>query len=400
MYLAIMGPGIVTACADNDAGGIATYSVIGSRYGYSLLWVLLIVTFSLAIIQEMGARMGAVTGKGLASLVREQFGLKLTFFCMLTLLVANVATVIAEFAGIAAAMEIFGVTKYIAVPVVALVIWLLVVRGSYRSVEKVFLGFCLIFLTYVVSGFLVHPDWMSVAKSTVVPSFRWDTSFILLTIALIGTTITPWMQFFIQANVVDKGIGIKDYPYARFDVISGALFTGFIAFFVIIATGATLCKAGISVSTAEDAAIALRPLAGRYASTLFAIGLFNASLLAACILPLSTSYAICEAFGWERGIDTSFKQAPLFNGIYTFTIIIGALVVLIPKISLISVMLLSQEINGILLPIVLVYMLLIINNREIMGKFTNGKFFNTIAWATVIGMIVLTALLVVLPFFQ
>lgn len=401
LFLAIMGPGIITAFADDDAGGIATYSIAGAKHGYSYLWIAVLIILPLAIIQEMAARMGAVTGKGLASLVREQFGLKLTMFCMITLLIANVAVTTAEFAGIAASLQIFGIAKWLSVPIMAFVVWLLVVRGSYRSVEKVFLAFCLVYFAYVISGFLAGPDWAQVLRSTVKPSFAFSTDYILLFIAFVGTTITPWMQFFVQANVVDKGITLKEYPYTRLDVISGAFLTELITFFIIIATAATLYKAGIPINNAADAAIALKPLAGQYASVLFAVGLFNASLLAAFILPLSTSYAICEAFGWEAGINTSFSEAPIFNGIYTFTIAIGALtILLVPQSSLFFVMLLSQEINGILLPIILVFMLLIINNKEVMGKYVNGRIYNIIVWTTTLIMIILSILVVLIPLIE
>lgn len=401
LFLAIMGPGIVTAFADNDSGGIATYSISGATYGYKFLWVAVLIIVPLAMIQEMAARMGAVTGKGLASLVREQFGLKLTLFCMLALLIANIAVTTAEFAGIAASLHIFDINKWVSVPLMALIVWSLVIRGSYRSVEKVFLAFCLIFFTYVISGFLARPDWPVVFKSTAMPSFVFTPDYILLFIAFVGTTITPWMQFFIQANVVDKGITIKEYPYTRVDVIAGAFFTELIVFFIILATASTLFRAGITIKDAADAALVLKPLAGQYASILFAVGLFNASLLAAFILPLSTSYAICEAFGWEAGINTTFKEAPIFNGIYTFTILIGALVILlVPDRSLFFVMLLSQEINGILLPIILVFMLLIINDKEVMGKYVNGRIYNIIVWATTIFIITLSVLVVLIPLIE
>jgi Mn2+/Fe2+ NRAMP family transporter len=390
IFFAVMGPGIITAFADNDAGGITTYSVAGARYGYQLLWMLFLITISLAVTQEMAARMGAVTGKGLAALIREQFGLRLTIFCMLALLVANVATTAANFAGIAAGLEIFGITKLLTVPLTALVVWLLVVRGSYKSVEKVFLLLCLAYFSYVASGFLVKVDWPEVARATFIPSMRWDFDFILLSIALIGTTITPWMQFYMQASVVEKGVGLDKYAYQRTDVIVGSIFTDFIAFFIIIVTGATLFLAGTEINSAKDAALALRPLAGGYAELLFVIGLLNASTLAACILSLSTSYAICEAFGWEAGVNKSFEDAPFFMSIYTLSILIGSLIVLVPKISLISIMLLAQDIQGILLPVILIFMLLIINDKRIMGEHTNKPWFNVIAWATALFVIALT----------
>lgn len=399
IFLAIMGPGLITAFADNDAGGITTYSLAGARYGYQLLWMLFLVTFSLVVTQEMAARMGAVTGKGLAALIREQFGLKLTIFCMLALLVANLATTASNFAGMAASLEIFGLTKYLTVPFMALVVWLLVVRGSYRGVEKVFLFLCLAYFSYVVTGFMVEVDWAQVARSTFVPSMTFDFDFILLSIALIGTTVTPWMQFYIQASVVEKGVSLDKYGYRRMDVLVGSFFTDFIAFFIIICTAATLFVSGIEINSAKDAALALRPLAGRYAELLFVLGFFNASLLAAFILPLSTSYAVCEAFGWESGVDKSFADAPLFISIYTFSILAGVLIVLIPRISLISIMLISQDVNGILLPVILIFMLLIINDKSVMGSYTNKPWFNVVAWATVVVVIALTLALLIFSLF-
>ncbi len=395
LYLGILGPGIITAFADNDAGGITTYSIAGAHYGYQLLWLLFLITFSLVIIQEMAARMGTVTNKGLAALIREQFGLKLTMFCMIALLIANVATTASNFAGITASLEILGIARYIGLPIMVLIVWLLVVRGSYKSVEKVFLVLCLAYFSYVATGFIVNVDWPQALRYTLIPSFKWDLDFILISIALVGTTVTPWMQFFIQASVVDKGVKIDKYPYQRADVVVGSFFTDFIAYFIIICTAATLFQAGITINSAEDAALALRPLAGRYAELLFVAGFFNASTLAAFILPLSTSYAICEAFGWEAGIDRSFNEAPMFIIIYTFSIIVGAFIVLIPKISLISVMLLAQDVNGILLPIILIFMLLIINDKSVMGNYTNSFLFNIVAWATAIFVIILTLLLLI-----
>lgn len=399
IFLAIMGPGLITAFADNDAGGITTYSLAGARYGYQLLWMLFLVTFSLVVTQEMAARMGAVTGKGLAALIREQFGLKLTIFCMLALLVANLATTASNFAGMAASLEIFGLTKYLTIPLVALVVWLLVVRGSYRGVEKVFLFLCLAYFSYVITGFMVDVNWAQVARSTFVPSMTFDFDFILLSIALIGTTVTPWMQFYIQASVVEKGVSLDKYGYQRMDVLVGSFFTDLIAFFIIICTAATLFVSGIEINSAKDAALALRPLAGRYAELLFVLGFFNASLLAAFILPLSTSYAVCEAFGWESGVDKSFADAPLFISIYTFSILAGALIVLIPRISLISIMLISQDVNGILLPVILIFMLLIINDKSVMGSYTNKPWFNVVAWATAVVVIALTLALLIFSLF-
>jgi Mn2+/Fe2+ NRAMP family transporter len=399
LFLSIMGPGIITASADNDAGGIATYATAGASYGYELLWMLFLITFSLGVVQEMNARMGAVTGKGLSDLIREQFGVKMTLLAMIVLLVANIATTIAEFAGIAASMEIFGVSKYISVPIAASVIWTLVVKGSYKKVERVFLGLCIVFITYVISGFLVQPPWRDIALETFTPSFRLESNYLLILIGTIGTTITPWMQFFIQSSVVDKGLTLKDYKYTRADVLFGAFVTSFVAFFIIVATAATLHKAGIQITTVKDAAIALEPLAGKGASYLFAIGLFGASMLAGTVLPLTTAYAICEAFGIESGVSKRFDEAPVFFWLYSIVIVLGAGFVLIPDVSLILVMLISQDVNGILLPIILIFMLRLINNKKLMGEYTNGPIFNIIAWGTAIALIILTGLLLVISIF-
>jgi Mn2+/Fe2+ NRAMP family transporter len=393
LFLAILGPGIITACADNDAGGITTYSVAGAHFGYSLLWMLLITTFCLAVVQEMCARMGAVTGQGLSDLIRENFGLRWTFFAMAVLLFANVFTLIADFAGIAASMEIFGLARWLSVPLMAVVIWYTVLRGSYKVVERVFLVFCLAQFAYVFSGILAHPNWGLALKSTFVPSFQFDPHYLLIFIGVIGTTITPWMQFYIQSAVRDKGISIRHYKYERAEVLFGAFFTDFISFFIIVACAATLYKMGIRIETAKDAAIALGPIAGHFAETLFGIGLFGASTLTASIVSLSSAYAICEAFGWESGINKTFREAPTFYGLYTLLIIIGALVVLLPRLDLISVMLVSQEVNGILLPFILVFMLLLINNKRIMGNYVNSRFYNIIAWFTVAALVILTVIL-------
>lgn len=395
LFLAILGPGIITACADNDAGGITTYSIAGAHFGYSLLWMLLITTFCLAVVQEICARMGAVTGKGLSDLIRENFGLKWTFFAMTILLIANIFTLIADFAGIAASMEIFGIVKWISVPVMAVVIWYTVLRGSYKLVERIFLAFCFVQFAYVFSGLLAHPDWGLALKHTFVPSFRFDPHYLLVFIGVIGTTITPWMQFYIQSAIRDKGINIRQYKYERAEVLFGAFFTDFISFFIIVACAATIYKMGISIQTAKDAAIALGPIAGEFAEVLFAVGLFGASTLTASIVSLSSAYAICEAFGWENGINKQFREAPVFYGLYTFLIFFGALIVLLPKLSLIFVMLVSQEVNGILLPFILVFMILLVNNKRIMGQYVNTRFYNVIAWFTVAALIVLTAVLVV-----
>lgn len=394
-FLTVMGPGLITAFADNDAGGVATYSMAGAHYGYSLLWMLLLITFVLGIVQEMCARMGAVTQKGLAELIREEFGVHWTLFALLVMFVANVATTVAEFAGIAASTELFGISRYISVPLAAFVIWLIVLRGSFRSVERVFLALCLLFGSYVLSGVAVHPPWARVFHQMATPSFRLgDSKYILLFIATIGTTVTPWMQFFLQSTVVDKGIALREYRYERADVYFGAFLTDFIAFFIVVACAATIHKTGGTViNTAADAAKALEPIAGRYCGYLFAAGLLNCSLLAGAVLPLSTSYTWCEAFGWEMGLSKRWREAPVFYGIFTVTVVTGAAVVLLPDVPLMMAMLLSQDVNGILLPVVLVFMLLLVNNRRIMGNYVNSRTYNVISIATVAGLIVLTILL-------
>ncbi|HBM81928.1 MAG TPA: Mn transporter [Clostridiaceae bacterium] len=403
LFLSVLGPGLITANADNDAGGIATYAQVGAAYGYKLLWSLILITISLGIVQEMCSRMGAVTGKGLSDLIREQFGVKLTLFAMVTLLIANITNIIADFAGIAASADlllpgnIMGIpAKFIVVPLVAFFLWMLIIKGNYKQVEKAFLLLTLVFISYVISGVALKPDWGLILKSTFVPTFDFkDSKFILLFIGTIGTTITPWMQFFLQSSVVDKGINIKNYKYEKAEVLFGAFITDFISFFIIVSTAAVIYyRVGPrEIQTAGDAAIALKPLAGNYASLLFAVGLFGASVLAASVLPLSTSYAICEAFGWESGIDKKWNEAPVFFGLYTALIAAGAGIVLLPKINLIKIMLISQEVNGILLPVILVYMLKLINNKELMGEYVNSKGYNIVAWTTVIFVIALTLLL-------
>ena len=391
--LAVIGPGIITANADNDAGGISTYSVAGAQYGYSLLWMLALITFSLAVTQEMGARMGAATGKGLAALIREQYGVRWTLFAMLCTLVANLATTVAEFAGVAAAGELFGVPRWLSVPLAAVLVWVLVVRWSYRSVEKLFLVLSAVYIAYPLSGIVVGAPWGQVMREMVTPTFQMNSGYILVFIATVGTTITPWGQFFIQAYVVDKGIGPREYPATRVDVLVGAFVTDIVSFFIIVATGSTLFARGIRIDSAAEAAIALEPLAGPLAHHLFALGLANASLLEASILPLATAYTLCEAFGWEFGVNRSWSEAPAFHTLYAFSITFGALVALIPGLPLFPVMLFSQDVNGVLLAVVLVFAIRLASNRQLMGKFTNGRVGNTIAWATAAGLILLTALL-------
>lgn len=391
--LAVIGPGIIAASAGNDSGGISTYSVAGANYGYKMLWLMLLMTPSFAIVQEMAGRMGAVTGKGFAALIRERFGMRPTFVAMLLLLTSSAATTIAEFAGIAAAMQLFGVSKYLSVPIAAFVVWVLVVRGSYRRVEKVLLALSSVFIAYVVAAFLAGPNWAEVGKSFVVPSVVPTQAYIALAIGLTGTTIAPWMQFLVQSNIVDKGTTVKEWALARWDVIVGAVVANVIACFIIITTATVLHPAGISVTSAGEAASALRPLAGPYAEALFAIGLLSASVLAAAVLPLTSSYAICEAFGWEAGLDHSWSEAPAFNGIYTFVIVAGAAIILLPGLNLIAIMLVSQVVNGILLPFLLIFMMVIVNDRRIMGRYVNGRVNNVFSWGTIIVVILLTAVL-------
>ncbi len=398
ILLSVIGPGIITANVDNDAGGIATYSMAGAHFGYSLLWSLIPITIALVVVQEMSARMGAVTGKGLAELIRENYGVKITFWLMLCLFVTDLGNTAAEFAGWAASNEMFGVNKYISVPVGALLVWLLVVKGSYRIVEKVFLAICVVYLVYIPAAIFAKPDWSDVALQTIRPSFHFNTTYIVMLIGVVGTTIAPWMQFYIQSSIVEKGIRKEQYWASRIDVIFGCFMTDFVAFFIIVACGATLFKAGIRIDSADSAAKALAPLAGEHASWLFAIGLANASLFAASILPLATAYYICEGMGWEAGVSKTFKEAPQFMWLYTILIAIGALIVLIPNAPLISIMWISQVINGIMLPFVLIFMLFLINKTELMAEYTNSKVFNWIASATVGIMIVMTGIFVVTLF--
>ncbi len=389
-----MGPGIITAFADNDAGGIATYSAAGAKYGYSLLFVLFISILVLTVVQEISARTGAVTGRGLSDLIRERYGVRWTLFAMTVLMVANIGTTVSEFSGIATSFEIFGISRYIAVPVSAFVVWRLVLKASYSRVEKVFFALCLTFFSYVISGFIVDPPWREVMAAAATPTFSRSPGFLLMVIGIIGTTITPWGQFYVQATIVDKGITAKTYAYTRWDVLVGAFFTGLIAFFIVVATAATLHVNNIPIETAADAAVALEPLAGKYASFLFAFGLFGASMLAAFILPLSTAYAICEAFGFERGISKSYKDAPVFFGLYTAIIVISAVLVLWPGLSLYHVMLTTQVVNGILLVPVLVFMVLIASNARIMGEYRNSSLYNLVAWSFAILISGLTVLLI------
>lgn len=397
LLLAVIGPGLITSNADNDAGGIATYSQAGAQFGYKMLWLLVVITICLAVVNEMSARMGVVTGKGLADLIRERFGVRSTTFAMLLLLVANAFTTMAEFAGIAAGMQLLGVPKYISVPIAGIAIWVLVTRGSYPVVERVLLSLGALYLTYVVSGFLSHPDWSTVARASVVPEGEVSRAFFLLAIAMIGTTITPWMQFYLQAAIAEKGIPNDQLAYSRADVLVGSVVTDVIAWFIVVASAAAvyghLPAAQIANMQAADYARALQPVAGHFAVILFGVGLVGASLLAGSVVPLSTSYAVTEAFGWERGVDRAGAEAPVFFGIFTFLIVAGAAAVLIPGVPLVQMILLSQDVNGLILPAILVYMLILVNDRRIMGRFVNNVVTNVIAITTVVGLIVLTVLL-------
>ena len=394
VFLSILGPGIVTAFADNDAGGIATYAAAGAKYGLALLFTMLLSTVCLAIAQEMSARTGAVTGKGLSDLIRERYGVKWTFFAMSILIIANIGTTASEFSGIATSFEIFGVSRYVSVPLVAFAVWRLVLKGSYDKIEKIFFILCLTFASYAISGIIVGPSWQEVLIASVKPTFRWDAEFLLMAIGVIGTTVTPWGQFYVQAAVVDKGINASDYRYTRWDVLIGAFFTWLVSFFIIVATDATLYTNGIAIETAGDAAIALEPVAGKYASLLFAFGLLGASMLAAFILPLSTAYAVCEALGFEHAVSDSYKEAPVFFGLYTALLVCGAGIVLLPGLSLYKIMLTSQVINGVLLPPILIFMMLIASDRNLMGEYANSGLYNIVAWIFTVVLILLTVLLV------
>jgi NRAMP (natural resistance-associated macrophage protein)-like metal ion transporter len=396
LFFAIIGPGIITASIHTDASGITTYSVAGARYGNMLLWTLIPTTISLVVIQEMVARMGVVSGKGLSDLIRENYGIRATFFMMIILLVANFGTTVAEFAGWAASMEIFGLSKYVMVPIGAFIIWILVTRGSYRVVESVLLVACLLYFGYVVSGIMAKPEWGKVFHSTLVPRVKLESEFVMLSIAIIGTTITPWMQFYLQSSIAEKGIKKEDYKYSKLDVIIGCFITNIIAFFIIVTCATTLFPNGIRINDAHEAAFALKPFAGEYASSFFAVSLANASILGAIIVPLATAYYICEAMGWETGINKSFKQAPQFMWIYTALIVIASLLVLIPDAPLVLLMVLSSVLNGILLPFVLIFALKLVNDKKIMGEYINSKKQNFISWATVGIIIVLTATLLVM----
>ena len=394
LFLAVMGPGLITASVDNDAGGITTYSLAGAQFGTRLLWTLGPITVALIVVQEMSARMGVVTGKGLADLIRENFGVRTTFWISVALVVANLANTIAEFAGVAASLQIFRVPPWVSVPLVAMGVWALVLKGSNRVVEKVFLFASLLYVAYPISLVLAKPDWGEVALAAITPTFQADGAYVAMLIGLVGTTIAPWMQFYQQAAVVEKRIDVDELRYTRIDVVLGCIVTDVVAFSIVMACAATLHRQGIAIQTADQAAMALAPLAGKYASLLFAFGLFNASVFAAAILPLSTAYFVTESAGWESGLDRKWGEAKQFYWLFTGIVAVGAAVVLIPRLPLIRIMLVSQIVNGMLLPFVLIYMLRLANDEKLMGVHRNGRWFNVIAWTTTVVMIGLTAYLV------
>jgi Mn2+/Fe2+ NRAMP family transporter len=394
-YLLALGPGLLAASAGNDAGGIATYASAGASYGYGLLWAMVIVTLFVGVVQEMSARLGAVTGKGFSDLARENFPLRVTALILVTLFVANLGIIMSEFVGIAAAAELFGVSRYIAVPLAAVVIWLLITRGSYGNVEKIFLALSLVFFAYIAAAFLANPDWGEVALAAVTPRPQLDVGYLQLLIALIGTTISPYMQLYVQSSVVEKGVNPDDYRYTRFDVIVGTVFAGIVASFIIIATAATLFPRGIAVESAADAALALEPVAGPYARVLFGLGLLGASLLAAGVLPLATTYVMSEALGFERGVSRTWSEAPVFLGLFTGLVVLGAALALIPGLPVIDVLVGVYVLNGLLLPIELFAILSLINNRELMGEHVNNAWFNMLAYAIAIIVSLLSLTLIV-----
>ncbi len=394
LFFAVVGPGFITANVDNDANGIYTYSAAGAQFGHMLLWTLIPVTLALIVVQEICARMGAVTGKGLSDLIREEFGLRVTFFMMIGILLVNFGNVVGEFAGIAGSLELFGVSRHISVPICAVIVWLIVVKGQYKGVEKVFLAASFFYVTYILAGFFARPAWVEALIATVklppMQTFR-QPGYLYMAIGVVGTTIAPWMQFYLQSSIVEKGVTRRQYKASRIDVISGCIFTDIVAWFIIVACAATLYVHGYhNITDAKDAAQALRPLAGDYAYILFALGLFNASLFAASILPLSTAYTVCEGLGFESGVGMRFREAPVFYWLYTVLIVAGGGCILIPDLPLVKIAILSQVINGIAIPPVLIFMLLLVNKKELMGEYVNSRLYNVIAWATTVIMIALT----------
>jgi Mn2+/Fe2+ NRAMP family transporter len=397
IFLAILGPGIITGSVDNDAGGITTYSLAGAIYGYGLIWTLIPSFIVLVVIQEMNARMGIVTGKGLADLIRENAGIKVTFFIFLGLLFSGIGNTTTEFAGVAGSMEVFGVSKYISVPIVAILVWILVVKGTYKIAERIFLVFSVSLLTYIVSAIMGKPHWGEIGMSIIHPKMEINTQSLAMVIGLVGTTIAPWMQFYMQTSVIEKGLKMKNYKYTLMDIVIGCVLTVVVAFFIMVACASTLHPNGIQINEAKDAALSLAPLAGNFASQLFAFGLFIASIFSATILPLATAFFVCEAFGFEAGIDKKWDEAKEFYILYTGILIVSAIIILIPNAPLIPISLWSQVINGILLPIVLLSMMLLINKKKIMGEYTNKRTNNIIGWSAVIILIGLSLTLVILP---
>jgi NRAMP (natural resistance-associated macrophage protein)-like metal ion transporter len=394
LFFAVVGPGFITANVDNDAGGILTYSSAGAQFGHLLLWTMIPTTVALIVVQEMCARMGAVTGKGLSDLIREEFGLRITFFMMIGILITNFGNVVTEFIGIATSLELFGLTRVYTVPVCAVIVWLIVVKGQYKSVEKVFLAASFFYITYIFAGLLAHPAWEEAVVATFRPpalkAFR-DQAYLYMVIGVVGTTIAPWMQFYLQSSIVEKGVTRRQYKASMLDVVTGCIFTDVVAWFIIVACAATLWMHGYrTITYAADAAAALKPLAGEYAYILFAVGLFNASLFAASILPLSTAYTVCEGMGFESGVGLKFGEAPAFYWLYTALLVAGGAVVLIPGLPLVKIAVLSQVVNGVVLPFVLIFMLLLINKKDLMGEYINSRLFNVIAWTTTVVMIMLT----------
>ncbi|HEX2920717.1 MAG TPA: Nramp family divalent metal transporter [Bacteroidales bacterium] len=397
IFFAILGPGIITGSVDNDAGGITTYSVAGATYGYGLIWTLIPSLVVLLVIQEMNARMGIVTGKGLSDLIRENAGIKITFFIFIGLLLSNIGNTTTEFAGVAGSMEIFGISKYISVPVAAILVWILVVKGTYQIAERIFLIFSVSLLTYVVSALMSKPQWGEIGSAIIHPKMEFSTGGLAMVIALVGTTIAPWMQFYMQSSVIEKGLQMKNYKYTVIDIVVGCIITVVVAFFIMVACGSTLHPEGIRINEAKDAAMALRPLAGEIASQVFAFGLFVASVFSATILPLATAFYVSEAFGFEAGIDKKWNEAKEFYSLYTFILVLSALIILIPGAPLIQISIWSQVINGILLPVVLVSMIILINNKKIMGNYVNKPFQNIIGWSAVVILTGLSLILVLLP---
>jgi len=400
IILSMVGPGLIAANAGNDAGGITTWSVIGSRYGYSMIWILVLITPVLAIVQEMNARVGVVTGRGLAALIRENFSLKVTALAIFATVVANFGTTVAEFSGVAAAGGLFGVPSYVGVPVVAGGLWFLVTRGSYRKVERVLLVLGFVLVTYIVAGVLASPDWSAATRGALVPHVQMNSLWLFTVVAAVGTTLTPWGQFFIQAAVVDKKISLRQFVYTKYEIYVGSVMMTTVDFFIVLACAGTLYKEGIVIESAQEAAMALAPFLGAAAEYLFGLGLLSVSILAAGVLPLATAYVVCEAFGFESGLDSSFREAPVFNGIITFLLLVPAAVAVIPGLPLVTVILVAQSLNGILLPVILVFTLLIINNPQVMGEHVNGRARNVVAWGFSGVLICLSVLLLLSPFFS